>query len=393
MFTPTRAAALSQLEAFLPDAGLAYAAGRNTDTGPGTRGHVSCLSPWLRTRALGEWEVVGSVLQSHSPQDAAKFIDEVCWRTYWKGWLALRPSIWREYLTDRERALQAFEGKPYYQKAIEGETGIDCFDAWVRELIETGYLHNHARMWLASIWIHTLRLPWELGADFFLRHLLDGDAASNTLSWRWVAGLHTRDKAYLATAGNIRQFTNGRFTVDARLADQPAPLRFVEPPAPQRLDPLSDERPGGKTALLLTDDDLSADRWLTGSHPFDHRIALLPEAAYVAQGISQEVLDFRRASMADRAPDQQFSDVGSLVAGAGAAGIETIVMPEPAVGLWDAPAAELRQALAAANIDLIRRRHWWDSHFYPQATHGFFRFKKAIPAALAQLHPHPPHDA
>jgi deoxyribodipyrimidine photo-lyase len=66
----------------------------------------------------------------------------------------------------------------------------------VQELVETGYLHNHARMWFASIWIFTLRLPWELGADFFLRHLLDGDAASNTLSWRWVAGLHTKGKHY-----------------------------------------------------------------------------------------------------------------------------------------------------------------------------------------------------
>ena len=92
-----------------------------------------------------------------------------------------------------------------------GATGIDCFDAWARELVATGYLHNHARMWFASIWIFTLRLPWELGADFFLRHLIDGDPASNTLSWRWVAGLQTAGKTYLATAENIARFTGGRF--------------------------------------------------------------------------------------------------------------------------------------------------------------------------------------
>jgi deoxyribodipyrimidine photo-lyase len=66
-------------------------------------------------------------------------------------------------------------------------------------------------MWFASIWIFTLGLPWRIGADFFYRHLLDGDAASNTLSWRWVAGLHTRGKAYAAESWNIEKFTGGRF--------------------------------------------------------------------------------------------------------------------------------------------------------------------------------------
>ena len=99
-----------------------------------------------------------------------------------------------------------------YRAAIDGETGIECFDAWSAELCETGYLHNHARMWFASIWIFTLKLPWRLGADFFYRHLLDGDAASNTLSWRWVAGLHTRGKPYAARADNIATYSGGRFT-------------------------------------------------------------------------------------------------------------------------------------------------------------------------------------
>jgi deoxyribodipyrimidine photo-lyase len=73
--------------------------------------------------------------------------------------------------------------------ATFGRTGIACFDQWTGELLETGYLHNHARVWFSSIWIFTLRLPWKLGADFFIRFLNDGDSASNTLSWRWVAGL------------------------------------------------------------------------------------------------------------------------------------------------------------------------------------------------------------
>ena len=69
----------------------------------------------------------------------------------------------------------------------------------VKELKETNYLHNHARMWFASIWIFTLDLPWQLGAEFFMKHLYDGDAASNTLGWRWVAGIQTQGKNYLAS--------------------------------------------------------------------------------------------------------------------------------------------------------------------------------------------------
>ena len=102
--------------------------------------------------------------------------------------------------------------KNNYDLALNAETGIECFDDWVNELINYGYLHNHSRMWFASIWIHTLKLPWELGANFFLKNLIDGDPASNTLSWRWVAGLHTKGKCYVASEDNIKKFSNGRYS-------------------------------------------------------------------------------------------------------------------------------------------------------------------------------------
>ena len=179
-FSPTRAAGLDRLNAFVPHAGRAYAEGRNTDPGPGAASAVSRLSPWLRRRLLTEAEIVAAVLAEHRLADAEKFVAEVLWRTYWKGWLELRPGVWRQFVADRDAARQLPIARAI-AAAEAGTTGIDGFDDWARELVETGYLHNHARMWFASIWIFTLRLPWALGADFFLRHLIDADPASNTL--------------------------------------------------------------------------------------------------------------------------------------------------------------------------------------------------------------------
>ena len=79
------------------------------------------------------------------------------------------------------------------------------------KLKKNNYLHNHTRMWFASIWIFTLKLPWQLGAEFFLKNLYDGDSASNTLGWRWVGGLQTAGKHYLAREDNIRKYTNNRY--------------------------------------------------------------------------------------------------------------------------------------------------------------------------------------
>ena len=87
------------------------------------------------------------------------------------------------------------------------ETEIECFNDWVKELKNFNYLHNHTRMLFASIWIFTLKLPWQKGAEFFMKNLFDGDAASNTLSWRWVAGIQTKGKNYLAKSWNISKFT------------------------------------------------------------------------------------------------------------------------------------------------------------------------------------------
>ncbi|MEM9852667.1 MAG: FAD-binding domain-containing protein, partial [Pseudomonadota bacterium] len=231
---PTRAAAQDAIAAFTPRMGRRYTSGRNYDRGPGRHRDVSVLSPYVRRRLVLEEELAAAAVREHGPDGAEKFIQEVVWRGYFKGWLERRPATWAAYRDGLDRDLQALETdralRKRYDKAAAGHTGIDCFDAWVEELTDTGYLHNHARMWFASIWIFTLGLPWRLGADLFYRNLLDGDPASNTLGWRWVAGLHTRGKTYAAQAWNITKFTEQRFTPrEADLATDTRALDHLEP--------------------------------------------------------------------------------------------------------------------------------------------------------------------
>ena len=168
----TRAAGLDHLAAFTPRMGRAYAAGRNTDHGPDGPAATSALSPYLRRRLLTEREVVAAALAAHGPGPAEKFIQEVFWRSYFKGHLETRPGIWADYRTlvqqGRNHLATASGLRRVFEDATAGRTGIECFDDWAQELVETNWLHNHVRMWFASIWIFTLRLPWALGADFFL---------------------------------------------------------------------------------------------------------------------------------------------------------------------------------------------------------------------------------
>ena len=184
-----------------------YSSKRNYDLGPESRENTSNLSKYISHRIINEYDLVKEVLSQYNLQKVDKFIQEVFWRVYWKGWLEHRPEVWRDFV-DSDPTYSEED----YKKAINGETGIECFDDWVKELKTENYLHNHTRMWFASIWIFTLNLPWELGARFFMKHLFDGDAASNTLSWRWVAGIQTQGKNYLARESNIRKFTNQRYT-------------------------------------------------------------------------------------------------------------------------------------------------------------------------------------
>jgi hypothetical protein len=234
-FGTSRASAIEKLNNFVEQNLFEYSRLRNFDYGPNNRSNISCLSPYITHGVISELEVIKKSLNKFSFSKNEKFIQEVLWRTYWKGWLELRPAVWTDYLNELKKIREEFKDNADYKKAIEGDTNLECFNEWVKELKENNYLHNHARMWFASIWVFTLELPWQLGAEFFLKHLYDGDAAANTLGWRWVAGIQTQGKNYLASEWNIKKFTNNRFN-NIKLNENAPPITSNKTYAASKLE-------------------------------------------------------------------------------------------------------------------------------------------------------------
>jgi deoxyribodipyrimidine photo-lyase len=272
---------------------------------------------------------------------------------------------------------------------VAGATGIAPFDAWMSELREAGWLHNHVRMWVASIWIFTLRLPWTLGAELFLHHLLDGDAASNTLSWRWVAGMQTPGKHYVARAGNIARHTEGRFDPVGELDEDPLPLPAPSLPPPRPLPP-ADPLPDGPFALLLHEDDLHPESLL----PRDARVIAIAGLAVperrTATGCTPSVAAHVRAALADGL-DRASRHFGAPAAALPAEEVAGWARSHglPVVTPW-APVGWTAAALDGLGLPLRRIRRDWDSACWPRATKGFFPFREGIPALLAALRPTAP---
>lgn len=393
---PTRSNALLRLDQFLNSVPK-YAEMRNYDLGP--ESVVSRLSPWLRHRMITEKEVIAAVSARYPLNTVQKFVDEVCWRTYWKGFLEQHPAVWSVFKRQRISGPSELSAEQYqrYRKAQNSDTGIEAFDAWNAELIQSGYLHNHARMWYASIWIFTLQLPWALGADWFHRHLLDGDAASNTLSWRWVAGLHTKGKHYLARAENIRTYTRGTFSpvgqlnefAEALSEQEPIPsvaLRHCEDDSSARLPSLSC-CPGG---LLLTDDDLSPEFSGLSEVPFNAIACFQSKEVYREFRFSEPVIQFKEGAMQDamRRASAHWNLsahsatcenwVASVCKWATQEHLKAVRILRPTVGPWRDRLPALKSALIRHGIQLLEHRRSWDSLHWPHASKGFFKFKQGL---------------
>ena len=396
---PTRSHALIALQAFTPAMGRRYANGRNYDNGPGAHQAVSVLSPYVRRRLITEPELVAAALHAHGPENAEKFVEEVIWRGYFKGWLERRPQVWAAYTQGLTADLAALDRDRRLRRdvtrATDGQTGLACFDAWATELVDTGYLHNHARMWFASIWIFTLELPWRLGADFFYRHLLDGDAASNTLGWRWAAGLHTRGKPYPATATNIATFTNGRFAPrPSDLAEVTSGLEASEPdglPPVLPLRAITAPQPGRPTALLITDEDCRVEDFDLSALNIRTTATLATSTLRSPLPVAENVVAFEAGALADAAArighsaqSLQAHHPALLADWAAASGATQIATPYVTVGPLRDWLTEAAPTLAARGITLTEWRRDWDSAIWPHATAGFFKVKQNIPRILQQ---------
>lgn len=400
---PDRDAGLARLNSFLANAGRAYAGTRNFDFGAQDRSNVSALSPWLRHRLITETEVLSAVLSKHGYNAAEKFIQEVFWRGYFKGWLQHRPQVWDRYRADVTRLSENMSAEPSlerrYTNAISGQTGIEAFDHWVQELIEAGYLHNHARMWFASIWIFTLKLPWQLGADFFAQHLLDWDPASNTLSWRWVGGLHTVGKTYLARPDNIAKYTDGRFNPAGQLATDAPALSEGNPPTPRALiDVAAEPKGAGPSILVITEEDVSIDPAFLNKPDIGGVIGLTGAAGRSSYNISEKAHNFAHAAVSDGVAQASkvFGDIpsrivnnsdwsGALSDFARTCGANRIIKAETPVGPASDAIFKVAPELNAADIEMDIFRRPYDQAVWPHAKKGFFGLKKQIPTILSTL--------
>ena len=401
----TRAEGRRRLDAFLPRAGADYAERRNFVVGP-DHANVSGLSPWIQKRLVLEEELVAAARGRWGFRGAEKFIQEAYWRTYWKGWLERRPEVWSRWRAAVPRLKEGLtrERRSAYEAACAGRTDIACFNAWARELTTTGWLHNHARMWFASIWIFTLRLPWELGAAFFYEHLLDGDAASNTLSWRWVAGLQTPGKTYLARADNIAKYQGedlappaGRLAVRA-FALTEEPLRQVAPVVrPTGWKDVSATIGAGPVGLWLHPEDLVPELGGLAEAPVGAVFAGWPANLAAGAGWSPAVADWTRAALADGAARAgghfccpvtiEEPGVGegadALVAWAREARLTRVLAYEPTIGPWCEEGLRAEAALGLAGVRLVWLRRAWDATWWPHATRGYFPFWEEVKRAEA----------
>ena len=347
-----------------------YSSKRNFDLGSPHK-DVSKLSPYLRRRLISENEVLHIALRKNTPSSLEKFIQEIFWRTYWRGWLEMRPNVYQDYVDSSSEA------------DFPGKTGIKCFDHWTEELMETGYLHNHARMWYASIWIFTLRKSWLSGANFFKDHLLDWCPASNTLGWRWVAGLQTRGKIYSAKSDNIKLFTNNRFYPKGELNENPV---FDEsmwktyesssniPYENQNIP--TDENIG----LIINKNDLTLNRYLSEKQiKFEGCVFHDPE---YQNSKSTTVQKFERSLIEKLCLELKnfyfCQSKKALTSWAKSKKIKCLIFPFETVGNKYFMENKFINELRSQNIEAIFYMRDWDRYAFPHANKGFFPFKKNI---------------
>ena len=375
-FGTSRASAIENLNKFVNQNLFEYSKLRNFDFGPENKSNTSCLSPYITHGVISELEVIEKSLSKFSFSKNEKFIQEVLWRTYWKGWLELRPGVWIDYLNDLKKIRQEFKDNTDYKNAIEGNTSIECFNVWVKELKENNYLHNHTRMWFASIWIFTLDLPWQLGAEFFMKNLYDGDAASNTLGWRWVAGIQTQGKNYLASEWNIKKFTNNRFN-NIKLNEN-APPKFSDKTYSIIKQDFSNSEIIENQSLLIFENNLSFEITDFQNNKFKKIYIISNNNENRSIKLSEKVLKFKSLLIKDQEQRLKNDSIDCEIIGIG----EIKNISDQIIGLYPTVGENL-DYLNSNNlkIDFLYRR--LDQYSWQYCNKGFFNFKNYIPKIIS----------
>ncbi len=374
-FEPSRAKALDRLESFVENNLTEYSKLRNFDFGPDKRSNVSCLSPYITHGIVNEQEIIKKSLGKFSFSKNEKFIQEVLWRTYWKGWLELRPNVWSDYLTELIKIKENLKNNQNYKNAIEGKTKIDCFNQWVIELKENNYLHNHTRMWFASIWIFTLELPWQLGAEFFMQHLYDGDAASNTLGWRWVAGVQTQGKHYLASEWNIKKFTANRFN-NINLNEN-APPKVSEKTYSIIKQDFSNPQNIEDKSLLIFDNNLAFEITDFQNYKFKKIYLISNENNNRSIKLSEKVVKFKSLLIEDQEERLKAKSIDYEVVN-----ISKIKDIQNCYGLYPSVGENLDYLnLNSSKITFLYRK--LDQYSWQYCNKGFFNFKNYIPKIIS----------
>ena len=374
-FEASRAKALDKLNYFVENNLSEYSKLRNFDYGPDNRSNISCLSPYITHGIINEKEVIKKSLDKFSFAKNEKFIQEVLWRTYWKGWLELRPSVWTDFLIELKKIKGDFQNNQNYKNAIDGKTNVECFNYWVNELKENNYLHNHTRMWFASIWIFTLNLPWQLGAEFFMQHLYDGDAASNTLGWRWVAGVQTQGKHYLASEWNIKKFTNNRFS-NIKLNEN-APPKISEKKYSILKQDFTNPEKIDQNNLIIFENNLCFETSDFQNNKFKKFYIVSNKNENRCIKLSEKVLKFKSSLIQDQEQRFKNQSIDCEVID-----ISEIKKIEKAVGLYPTIGENLDYLNSNTfKINFLYRE--LDQNSWQYCNKGFFNFKNYIPKIIS----------
>ena len=367
-----------RLKEFVKSKLYQYKSKRNYDFGELDKNFVSGLSPAISRRIITEFEIIQEVKKQFNYKDVEKYIDEICWRTYWKGFLEHYPQIWHDYLNDIDD-FKYFESNDY-QNALNAKSEFNFFNTWVNELKSNGYLHNHTRMWFASIWIFELELPWQLGAHFFMQNLLDADPASNTLSWRWVAGLHTKGKFYRATPSNIRKFTNFRFPIENQFKNKINPILNVKSYHKKKVD-FPKFKQNNNTSenhgIIFHEEDLSNYKVRENDFILIQRFHFNPynQNRTIEDFTNKALKSFTEKFSSYNITYFDWSHLETIKKWKDKNNIKSISISYPCVGKLKKPIADAEKYLG---IKFDYYMHHWDRLFWTHSNRGFFKLKKHI---------------